>query len=121
MAQNSETRNIGYEAHPLFKYYKDTNTDVAERCCTCGSENIYTRPGWNNFPYTLECNECCHSTDYDEISFVEWCEKRDIDPNDHVIRITKEFDIDLIIGIVEGMDENSTRIIIQGANWNEDI
>ena len=123
MAQNSETRNIGYEKHPLFKYYEENCTDCQLRCIKCGSYDLYHRyPDYDNgIDATLKCNECETKTDLDHSSFVEWCEDNGYDPNTNVIIISKDTETDIISKLVQDMDENSPRIIIQGENFNEDI
>lgn len=123
MSQNSEARNIGYEKHPLFEFYKNDVQNIVERCETCGSENLYRdkRSDDPTVDSVLKCGECNHATDYDLESFPEWCSRKGIDPNTNIIMISDKTNLRIIEAFVNGLTENSPRIIIQGENWDENI
>lgn len=116
---NSETRNSGYEAHPLFPIYERHRYTV-DRCDECGSEDLYsTAEGPDS---RLMCNDCERETVEDYCSFVEWCEGVGFNPNRlDAVEILSGATIDYLVELVRQMDDKSKEIRIVGEYGDEDI
>lgn len=82
MAQNSDCRNEEWKDHPLFKEYEESVSETTDRCARCGSEDIYATGRSDFSEGDVFCNDCQDQTDYDILSFTEWCDLKGIDYED---------------------------------------
>jgi hypothetical protein len=116
---NSESRNVGYEAHPLFKIYQDTAWNV-DRCVVCGGEDLYSKG--EGIHEVLMCNDCDSEVDYDIESFQEWCERTGFNPDRlDCVEIYQDSDKDVLDSLIRGMDSNSGKLTFIGVDSNENI
>lgn len=116
---NSEAKNVGYEAHPMFKVYQN-NTFMVFRCQHCGGEDLYLKDGIP--PDILMCNDCGIETAEDDCSFVEWCEHYGYNPDRlDTIEIFEDTEKRYLYQLVGDFNSESGKLVIVGVDSKENI